>query len=235
MSIISTLISKLASKQIELAKIRAINDGIKIGIRKYVKEKEERLEIQYNTSDVGRKIIHCSNEWEDPHFGIIVGTEKITASDYLMVKSKNVLTGEINHIFPESFFYADELLTLAILKLNPFERWNMSIGKLSHMSLMWNKYYQKEQITPTRELEFKLRKCGFLFKDHSVSLWLDSKFNTNLNKWNENVNRYFYTADYSSNTVKVSLDGNNAYTLVFDNKQEIIEFKSITSYGDNWK
>lgn len=235
MTIISKLISKLASKQIKEAKIQAKTEGYQEGINKYWNEKEQRLEHEYNTSAVGKKIIYCSNEWQDPHFGIIEGTERVTTGHRLMVKSKDVLTGETHFIHPESFFYTDELLTLAILKLNPFERWNMSIGKLSHMHLMWNKRYQKEQITPTREIEHQLRKCGFLFKDHSVSLWLDSKFNTNLNKWNENIHRYFYNADYSNNTVKVSLDGSNAYTLIFDNKHEIIEFKSIVSNNDNWK
>jgi hypothetical protein len=234
MSIISKIITKLAYKQIEEAKIQARTNGYQEGIRKYWNDKEQRLEHEYNTRAVGKKIIYCSNEWEDPHFGIIVGTAKVTAGDCLMVKSRDVLTGQIHLIHPESFYYTDELMTLAILKLNPFERWNMSIGKLSHMHLMWNKRYQKSHITSSRELEFKLRKCGFLFKDHSVSLWLDSKFNTKLSKWNENVHLYHYKV-VNGNEIKVILDDVNAYTLILDNQDEVEKFKSIVSNGDNWK
>jgi hypothetical protein len=134
------------------------------------REEIQKFEIE---NAMGKKIIYCSNEWTDPDFGTVVGVEYFTKDNNLILKCKNALFGVQGHNV-EDFFYvmlgtyfmADELMTNAILKLNPFERWNLRTGTSVTVSNMWGKWYpEKKQLTHPSTLENNLRKAGFMLPD----------------------------------------------------------------------
>lgn len=93
-----------------------------------------------------------------------------TTSSVPMLKCKNALYGHPGFI-TEEFFYvklgtyliADELMTNAVLKLNPFERWNLTTGKSFTTSNMWVKWYpEKKELSHPFVLEKALREVGFM-------------------------------------------------------------------------
>lgn len=193
-------------------------------------EKDKQLEEQYNSNDIGKKIIYCPNEWQDPLFGWIIGTDRVTAGNSLMVKVKNALTDEIVLVHPESFFYTDEMFTLAILKLNPFERWNMKVAKLYYSNLMWTERYRKESISDKQELDYALRKSGFLFKNNRTSLWLDSNINGRNNQWTQNFHKYKYSFTHEGQdtfTIHVYYNDEQIFELQLDGVQELKEFEDM--------
>ena len=131
------------------------------------REEIQKFEIE---NAMGKKIIYCSNEWTDPDFGTVVGVEYFTKDNNPILKCKNALFGVQGHNV-EDFFYVmlgtyimtDELMTNAILKLNPFERWNLRTGTYVTGSNMWGKRYpEKKQLTHPSILEYNLRKAGFM-------------------------------------------------------------------------
>ncbi len=187
----------------------------------------KRIDLEFSMKEaIGKKIIYCSNEWTDPLFAIVTGVTHVTLAQQPMLTCTNVITGEESIVHPGSFYYADELLTLAILKLNPFERWNMSVGKLSHMTNMWNKWYPpKEKITDPIVLEDKLREVGFLFKDKSTSDWLIESVNT----FSYQNYEFFFSKDPFIFKVRYKQKGNvsRVKSLTFSSKEEMEEFKQI--------
>lgn len=109
---------------------------------------------------IGKKVIYCSNEWVDPDFVIIDGYETF-GSQKLMI-GKEVITNRRVVLHLGSVYLADEKMVKAILKLDPFERWNMSAGK-TLLNNMWEKTYPpREELTPPDVLETKLREKGFI-------------------------------------------------------------------------
>jgi hypothetical protein len=134
------------------------------------REEIQKFEIE---NAMGKKIIYCSNEWTDPDFGTVVGVAPLSShrlNSEPMLKCKNALFGvqghnveEFFYVMLRTYFMADELMTNAILKLNPFERWNLKTGKSVTTSNMWTKWYpEKKQLTHPTTLEYNLRKVGFM-------------------------------------------------------------------------
>lgn len=124
-------------------------------------EHERRLNSQIALAEtcVGEKVIYCSNEWQDPIFGTVNSFEIITNSVFLNIK--NVLDGEIYTQHVGSVLKADEKMVRAVLKLDPFERWNLTAGKVL-CSNMWEKSYQNKEITAPHILLKKLLEVGFI-------------------------------------------------------------------------
>ena len=149
------LIRFLAKKQIDDAFIAGAIDRER---RQY----REKLETNLFSirDDFGKKVIYCSNEWEDPIFAVIYGVAYITAAKVPMAKGLNVLTGEEVMLDPGSYHYADTKMVDAILKLNPFERWN--IGMRYKYENMWSKAYPNGPITEPEVLRNKLKELGFI-------------------------------------------------------------------------
>lgn len=138
--------------------------------QKETERKESKLivqecEIEYA---MGKKVIYCSNEWTDPDFGTVVGYEEWRGVP--MLKCKNALYGHSGSITEEFFyvmlgtyFIADELMTNVVLKLNPFERWNLKTGRNVSTTNMWAKWYpQEKELFHPIVLKTTLREVGFM-------------------------------------------------------------------------
>jgi hypothetical protein len=205
----------------------ATKNGYNSAKKEIVDQKQNILEFEIQES-LGKKIIYCPNEWEDPMFAIVTGVDYVTLSKAPMITCKNVLTSEASMVFPGSFYYADELLTLSILKLNPFERWNLSVGKLAHMNNMWQKGYQPNHIINSAErLEQKLREVGFMFKSKETSQWLEKSV----------LNQNYLNYDFKNSSfvptihVKEKKTENPITEINFDSFEEMNEFKKILNLG----
>lgn len=159
----------LAQDEIQKIKFEA---NSKAELKETEREKSKLIIQEYEVEYVmGKKIIYCSNEWSDPGFGTVVGLEYHTGGDVLMLKCKNALYGHPGFMNTEEFFYvmlgtyliADELMTNAVLKLNPFERWNLTTGKSISVSNLWTKWYpEKKELFHPFVLEKALREVGFM-------------------------------------------------------------------------
>ncbi len=204
-----------------------ISNATQNGYNRAKKEIEDHKQIILDfeiKESLGKKIIYCSNEWEDPMFAIVTGVTYVTLSKTPMIACRNVLTNEDSMVFPGGFYYADELLTLSILKLNPFERWNLSVGKLAHMTNMWQKWYKPNSvITPTKILETKLRKVGFLFKSKETSEWLEQSV----------LNKNYLDYDFKNSNFSPTIHIQEKKTekrlkeINFSSFEELKEFKNI--------
>lgn len=158
MNIIKKFLIRFLHKEIEQIKYAST-----------VQEKEakaqENLRIQKSIMDdcIGQKVIYCSNEWEDPLFGTIVGTTSFTNVSDPMYVVENAFGGSPHYCFNGTLYYADEKMVDAILKLNPFERWNMNLAKGYISPNMWDKHYPPVcDITPSAILKQKLKEVGFI-------------------------------------------------------------------------
>lgn len=131
--------------------------------RRFLEDQKNRDSIlQYVVEDAqGKKIIYCSNEWTDPLFGTVVGSQLVTQSQQPMLVVECALTGQAFLIHPNSYYHADKKMVECILKLNPFERWNMSSTQC-HRSNIWEKSYPNGVITPSCKLLEMLKQVGFI-------------------------------------------------------------------------
>ncbi len=112
---------------------------------------------------IGKKAIFIPNEWTDPGFYIVTGIVTICKDDKPVHEVFDVINNVKGFCLPGTIYLADEKMVKAILKLNPFERWNLSAGK-SYMSNMWEKSYPNDDsmVTPSDILENKLKGVGFI-------------------------------------------------------------------------
>lgn len=144
-----------------------IEEAQKFGYNQ-VKEEERlaRANIQQSIISMatGKKIIYCSNEWEDPIFAVVRGVTHVTKARVPMLICINVLTNENVYVDLQSFYYSDPRMVEAILKLNPFERWNLRVGTNAIASAnMWSKQYApRKPITPAFVITRKLKAVGFI-------------------------------------------------------------------------
>jgi hypothetical protein len=123
------------------------------------REKNAYLAIAVE-EDIGKKVIYCSNEWEDPLFAIITEKKYLGNNLQLFAGGINVLTNEEIILFTGSYYYADEKLVDCILKLNPFERWNMSARYRGYN--LWSKAYPNGELTDPVVLKQKLKDVNFI-------------------------------------------------------------------------
>lgn len=149
------IIKYLAKTYIDQAYLKGIRD------EKITRQKDHvDCDVFSIQEDIGKSVIYCSNEWEDPDFIVITGITYVTAAKQPMAVGTNVLTSEEAWLHPRSYYYADKEMLDCILKLNPFERWNMS-AKNQGCNL-WNKWYPKGEITDPNILKQKLLDVDFV-------------------------------------------------------------------------
>lgn len=166
MNILKQLLLKLLNKEIRQIKQEQYDQGYTLG--KFYTDEErrtERLRVKESVmkDDIGEKVIYCSNEWEDPVFAIIEGLQHFGNTDGPMYKARNVLTNEIVYFFEGTVYLADEKMVDCILKLNPFERWNMNLAKGYLAPHMWEKYYPPQtELTDPVVLKHKLKEVNFI-------------------------------------------------------------------------
>jgi hypothetical protein len=134
-----------------------------------VQEKEakvqENLRIQKTIMEdcVGQKVIYCSNEWADPLFGTVVAIVSFTNTSDPMYAVEDAFGGCPRYCFNGTLYYADEKMVDAILRLDPFERWNMNLARGYINPNMWEKCYPPIcDITPPAILKQKLKDVGFI-------------------------------------------------------------------------
>lgn len=166
MNFIKNILLELLEKEIKLIKEEHYAWGHHTGKRDAQVEKEEerqRIEISIMEDSIGRKVIYCSNEWEDPLFGIITGVATFTRAGNAMYVVQNVLTKQTHYCFNGTLHCSDEKMVDAILKLNPFERWNMNLAKGYLAPNMWEKSYPPiKGPTDPALLKQKLKDANFI-------------------------------------------------------------------------
>lgn len=153
--------------EIEEIRDRARILGYDAGYEDAIKEREaERRRVKEITmnDNIGKKVIYTSNEWEDPSFAIIEGVEVIPNSiDGFMYRARDVLTNQTLYFFEGTLYLADEKMVDCILKLNPFERWNMNLAKGYLAPNMWEKCYPPQtELTDPVTLKQKLKEVYFI-------------------------------------------------------------------------
>ena len=120
---------------------------------------------------------------------------------------------------------ADELLTMTIIEINPFQRWNLSTGKVLH-SNMWHKGYKhKQPHTASWALEDKLRKCGFLFKHNNVYKWLTTHYPYYIGEYDFELTKQ--KEDQLVIAVIQKSDNCVTHYLTLDSQEEWVEFCNI--------
>lgn len=160
------ILFKLLNKEIEQIKDRAYKQGyIDGGNHFYREQNAERLRVKeiVMKGNIGKKVIYTSNEWEDPTFAIIEGLEAFHNVDGLMYKGRNVLTNETVYFFEGTVYLADEKMVDCVLKLDPFERWNIKAAREHVDNNMWSKWYPPQKsVTDPEILKQKLKEVNFI-------------------------------------------------------------------------
>lgn len=154
---------KMLRRVIEILTNKKTRDAQRESWALLIKEQKDTKEriLQFEIQDAqGKKIIYCSNEWEDPLFGVVIGVEYVTLAKQPMLVVECALTKRIGFVHPGSYYIADEAMVDCILKLNPFERWNMFARNQSYN--MWTKGYPNGPITEPTELKKQLKASGFI-------------------------------------------------------------------------
>ena len=166
MNILKQLLLKFLSKEIEEINKKQYDNGCHVGAQMAVKDRQEMLtstKIKIMELDIGENVIYCSNEWEDPVFAVIEGLERFNNTDLPMYKARNVLNDETVYFFNGSVYLADEKMVDAILKLDPFERWNMNLAKGYLAPHMWSKQYPPTRnVTDPVILKQRLKEVNFI-------------------------------------------------------------------------
>lgn len=166
MNILKQLLLKLLNNEIRQIKQEQYDQGYTLG--KFYTDQERRAERlcakeTVMKGDIDEKVIFCSNEWKDPVFAVIEGLQHFGNTDGPMYKARNVLTNETVYFFEGTLYLADEKMVDCILKLNPFERWNMNLSKGYIGDNMWSKWYQpKQDITDPTILKQRLKEVNFI-------------------------------------------------------------------------
>lgn len=166
MNILKQLLLKLLNNEIRQIKQEQYDQGYTLG--KFHAEEERRTERlcakeTVMKDDIGEKVIFCSNEWKDPVFAVIEGLQGFHNVDGPMYKARNVLTNETVYFFEGTLYLADEKMADCILKLDPFERWNMNLAKGYLTPHMWEKCYPPQtELTDPVVLKQKLKEVNFI-------------------------------------------------------------------------
>jgi len=154
------LLELFFKKELDIVKKQAFNEGVDSN-----KKDREEMARSLNENNVsmlmGSKGIYIPNEWVDPAFFVITHAEYITQAAHPVYGYKNVLTGEKGYALMGTILPADEKMVKAILKLDPFERWNICTSR-NTLSNMWSKSYPLGDITDSDTLLKQLKEVGFI-------------------------------------------------------------------------
>lgn len=84
----------------------------------------ERIKILCIEIDIGKPFISVSNEWQDPVIGIVLGVEFVTLGKCPIAKVYDFVTDQVVYCGNSRIPYSEYNLD-AILKLEPYQRWNL--------------------------------------------------------------------------------------------------------------
>jgi hypothetical protein len=111
------------------------------------------LNVYLYLSQVGKRVIYTSNEWEDPVIGKVIRVDYITKARCPVLVVADVLSGEERIILTDQVYeYSPEILD-AILKLSPYQRWNM---KSFNAPVKFNKPTSNKVLLTNGEIYAKL-------------------------------------------------------------------------------
>lgn len=108
---------------------------------------------------IGSVVVSFPNEWQDPLFihaqGYIDETDHCEAVLY----GYDLLTEQTSYMFVSSAHICDEMFLSALLKLDPFERWNFTAGR-NMKTNMWSKSYpiSNDDLTPKNVIRNRVRR-----------------------------------------------------------------------------
>lgn len=154
------LLEMLFGKHLDNVRKQAFQEGIRC-------EKQSRDDARIKTDQyiaqdcIGMKGIFIPNEWVDPNFFTITGSVYISKGSQLAHTYTDALTGEEGIALIGTVLPADEKMVKAILKLDPFERWNLCSSK-NTLTNMWSKSYPLGEITDSDTLYRKLKEVSFV-------------------------------------------------------------------------
>lgn len=108
---------------------------------------------------MGSVVVSFPNEWQDPLFIHAQGYIDETVLNEAILYGQNILTGEESLMFVSSAHVCDEMFLSALLKLDPFERWNFTAGRNTKTN-MWTKQYpfSNDDLTPKNVIRNKVRR-----------------------------------------------------------------------------
>ena len=156
----SKLFNILFRKQINQIKNESFQEGVQYEQQRCADSKS-KIEEYLARDWIGRKGIFIPNEWVDPNFFTVTGVTNISRGSQLVHTYVDALTGKEGIALIGTVLPADELMVKALLKLNPFERWNMCSSKNTTVN-MWSKNYPLEEITDSEVLYRKLKDVNFI-------------------------------------------------------------------------
>lgn len=157
--LIEKILTKLFPKTMKQFGQRRFNEGINYQITEYREQRVKDKQFE-STKWIGLKVLAFGNEWEDPVFGYVVahGPNGENAPQPDMVWMRDVMTNEVHLGFVSALSLADNKTIDAILKLDPFERWNI---RSARRHPVWSKNYPLGQITKPEDIRQKLIAIGF--------------------------------------------------------------------------
>lgn len=160
------LLLKFLNKDIEQMKDQAYKQGHCDGGNHFYREQNaERLRVKelVMMTNIGKKVIYTSNEWEDPTFAIIEGLESFHNVDGFMYKARDVLNNQTVYFFEGTVYLADEKMVDCVLKLDPFERWNIKSARENINENMWSNWYPPQRsVTDPVILKRRLKEVNFI-------------------------------------------------------------------------
>jgi hypothetical protein len=165
MNIFKKLLIGFLHKEIKKIKREQYSSGYSRRHQQIEEQKENlrNAELSVMQDWIGQKVIYCSNEWEDPLFGTIVAITSFNNTSCPMYVIEDVFGDSPRYCFNGTLYYADEKMVDAILKLNPFERWNMNLARGYLETNMWSKSYPPSApLTDPIVLKQKLKEAGFI-------------------------------------------------------------------------
>ena len=154
------LLEMLFGKHLDNVRQQAFQEGVRC-------EKQSRDDARAKTYEyiaqycIGMKGIFIPNEWVDPNFFTITGSMYISQGSQIVHTYVDALTGKEGIALIGTVLPADEKMVKAVLKLDPFERWNMCSSK-NTLTNMWSKNYPLGKITDSDTLYRKLKEVGFV-------------------------------------------------------------------------
>lgn len=154
------LLELFLGKHFDAIKKKAFQEGIRF--EKQTRDEERSKTDEYIAQDcIGMKGIFIPNEWVDPNFFTITGSMYISQGSQIVHTYVDALTGKEGMALIGTVLPADEKMVKAILKLDPFERWNLCSSK-NTLTNMWSKSYPLGEITDSDTLYRKLKEVSFV-------------------------------------------------------------------------
>lgn len=125
--------------------------------KKEVNDYRIEMKLFELTELVGKKVIVFGNEWEDMLVGTATKIDFITRAKQPVLVVEDCFTGQELTVYGHVCEFHIQTLD-ALLKLNPFERWNLK-SQLAHVG--WDKP-KIGQITDPEQFRKNLKEIGFI-------------------------------------------------------------------------